>query len=113
MADAVDGAAAQAIVKIVGAPAEQFGEHCIVKTVTHGKVRLAAGLRKTVPRADQLAIIAAVDTIADQRPQFLGNTAVVFDGQVGNAAPCIEPVRRHDRLRRTDVNAFRATAAVV
>ena len=72
--------------------------------------RLAPG--KLVPGADQLAVITAVDTVAQQRPQFQRDRAIVLDRQVGNAAARIEPVRRDDGLGRADVDAGAALAAV-
>jgi len=53
-------------------PCEQFGQSGIVETVAHGEIRLDGLVRKTVPRADQLAIVAAVDAVANERTQFDG-----------------------------------------
>jgi len=48
---------------------------------------------------DQLAIVAAVNAVAHQRAQLQRNRPVVLDGQVGDAAPGIQAVRRDDGLR--------------
>ncbi len=69
-------------------------------------------LRELVPGADQLAVVAAVDPVAHQRPQLHRNRPAMLDGQVRDAPPRIEPLRRHDRLRRAHVDAGAAAAAV-
>ena len=38
---------------------------------------------------------------------------MVLDGEIGNTAPRIEFVRRDNGLRRANINAFRATAAMI
>src|SRR5207302_9319024 len=73
----------------------------------------ATWLREAVPRADKLAVVAAVDAVADQRPQLFGDRALMLDGEVRDAAACIELVRRDDRLRRTDVDAAAAGTAML
>ena len=67
---------------------------------------------ETVPWADSLAVIAAIDAVADQRTQLYRNAALELDRQVGDAAARIELERRDDRRGRTDINAGIATAAV-
>ena len=113
VADAVDRAAEQARVEFRFAPGKKLDERDVVETVAHREIRLGARLREFVPRADQLAIVAAVDAIADQRAQFQRNRAFVFDREVGNTAPRVELVRRDDGARGTDVDALAATAAVI
>ena len=91
---------------------EEFGEprarpvHCAAGS------RLGAHLRVAVPRAHELAVVAAVDAVADRGAELLGDRAVVLDRQVGDAAARVEPVGRHDRARGADVDAGRAAAAV-
>ena len=74
----------------------------------------ASGLRgrELVPRADELAVVAAVDAVADRGAEFDRDRAVRFDRQVRDAAARVERVRRDDRLRRADVDARAAAAAV-
>ena len=67
--------------------------------VARGELGLAAGLRELVPRADREAIVAAVDAVADQRAQLARDRALVLDGEVGDAAPRIEPVGRRETPR--------------
>src|SRR5512140_162875 len=57
--DAVDRAAEQARMELVFAPRKKLGERNVVETVTHREIRLGAHLRESVPRAHQLAIVAA------------------------------------------------------
>ena len=65
-----------------------------VQRVARVEVGQRRALRVLVPRADELAVVAAVDAVADQRPQLERDRPVVLDRQVGDAAPRIEPVRR-------------------
>ena len=65
-----------------------------VPQVARIEVGETRALRVLVPRAHELAIVAAVDAVAHQRPQLQRYGAVVLDGQVGDAPPRIEPVRR-------------------
>jgi len=48
-------------------------------------------LRELVPGADREAIVAAIDPVADRLAEFARNRALVFDGEIGNAAAGIEP----------------------
>ena len=85
--------------------ARQFG--------TGAQLVVRRGTGEAVPRADRQAVVAAVDAIAHQRAEFVRDRAVMFDGEVGDAARRIEPVRRGERIGRADVEAARAGAAVV
>ena len=69
--------------------------------------------REAVPRADQLAVVAAEDAVADRCPQRFRDWAVVFDGQVADAEPRIESIGGDDRAGWADVDAGLAGAAVV
>ena len=77
------------------------------------KIGQAAAAREFIPGADQLAIVAAVDAIAQQRAQLGRNGAGVLNRQVRDAAPRIQPVWRDDGSRGTSIHAGRAVAAVV
>src|SRR4051812_11418842 len=112
VADAPDRRAAQPLLELRLAPGEELDHRRAVEAVTHLEVRLRARLREAVPRADELAVVAAVDPVADQRPQLLRNGALVLDRQIGDAAAGVELVRGDDRLRRADVDAPLARAAV-
>src|SRR5690606_13673552 len=74
--------------------------------------RLVGAPGEFVPRTRQLAVVAAEDAVADQRPQVLVDAAFMLDGEVGNAAPRVEPVRRGDRAGGADLDAAHAGAAV-
>ena len=73
---------------------------------------MACGLRKLVPRAYELAVVAAVDAVADGGAQLDRDAAVVLDRQISDAAARVELLRRNDRLRRTGRDAGAAAAAV-
>src|SRR5712691_6618899 len=103
---------------------EQSAERGIVEPGKFGKLRraqhfargefyFAAGDRKFVPWTDREAIVAAIDAIADQRTQFAWDLPFVLDGEVGDAAPRIETIRRGKRCRRADIQASATLAAVI
>src|SRR5579862_3206542 len=65
--------------------------------MAHLEVGMACRARELVPGTHQLTVVAAVDAVAECRPQLLGNGAMVLDGEVGDAAPRVEPVWCDDR----------------
>jgi hypothetical protein len=70
-----------------------------------------AALRVLVPGAGELAVVAAVDAVADGG-RSARDRAGMFDGQVADAAPRVQPVGRHDGLRGADLDAGAAAAAM-
>src|SRR3546814_16314019 len=52
-------------------------------------------------------------SIADRVPELFGDRPRMFDREIGDAAPGIEPVRRGKGLRRTRILTRPATAAVI
>ncbi len=81
--------------------------------MTRKKVRLFAPLGETVPGTDQLAVITAVDAVAEQRSQFIGNAAFVFNSEIGDAASGIHHIGLDNGRSRTDIETGPATAAMV
>ncbi len=73
---------------------------------------LSRGLGEFVPRADGEAVVAAIDSVAEQGAQVRVDRAVVFDGQVRDAAAGVELVGGWEGLGRADVEAGGAGAAV-
>src|SRR3569832_1773089 len=105
MADAADGAAFHATIEFLLAPGEQIDQHRLVQAVTHAVVRQACALRELVPWADELAIVAAVATITDQRPQLDRNAAQQNKQQKEKAATNNKPEQTEERQRQTDIDA--------
>src|SRR5205823_12340295 len=101
-----------ALVEFGLAPGEQLDQGGPVEPVPHRKILFPGNPREPVPWADRLAIVAAVDPVADQRTQLLGNRALVLDGQVRDAAPRVELVRSADGLGGAYVDAFLTGPAV-
>src|SRR3546814_765300 len=93
-------------------PGEQIDQAGLVQIVADPKVRFVMSLGELVPGAGQLAVVAAEDAIADQRTQGFIDAAVVFDGEVADAAPGIDTIRCDDGAGWTDVDAARAGAAM-
>ena len=95
------------------APAEELDEVRRVEPVPDAEIRLGRDPRELVPGADELAVVASEDPVADRGSQRLGNRAVVLDREVGNAAARIELVGRRDRAGRAGGQAGAAAAAAV
>ena len=68
IAYAMNSAAEQARVEVRLAPCKKLDERNVIEAIANREVRLGAGLREPVPRAHELAIVAAVHAIADERP---------------------------------------------
>ena len=94
-------------------PGEELDQRCVGKPSAGPKVRLRGQLGKAVPGAGQLAVVAAVDAVADERAQGFRDAAVVFDGEIGDAAAGVEPVGRHDGPGGAGRETGAAAAAVV
>src|SRR5690606_1927953 len=97
MAAAADRRAFRALQEFLLAPGEQLVQRRFVEPVAGAEVRLVAAPGELVPGAHQLTVVAAEDAVADQRAQFLVDAALVLDGEVGDAAPRVKPVRGGDR----------------
>ena len=91
----------------------EFGERRRARDRRAPQARLAARLRELVPRADRKAVVAAIDAVADRAPELPRDRPLVLDGEIGDAAPRIEPVGRRKGLGRADVEAGAAGAAMV
>src|SRR5437879_3667868 len=70
VADPQDCAAGHALSKFVFGPREKVNKLCAIQTVTHLEIRLRRELRVAVPRANELTIVAAEDSVADEWSQF-------------------------------------------
>lgn len=112
MTEAAQRAAFGTVQEFLFTPGEQIDESGRVQAVTRQKIAFRRVAGMTVPRADQLAVVTAVDAVAEQRAQRFGNGAVRFDGEVGDAQPCVHRVGRDDGARGADVEAGRAAPAV-
>jgi hypothetical protein len=105
MADAPDRAAFGVAQELLLAPGEQRHQRLPHQPRPRAKSGTSGGLANLFQGHIQLAVVAAVDAVAHERPQFLGMLPGVLDGQVGDAAARIQPVRRHDRAGGADVDA--------
>ena len=66
--DAMDGAAGEPFVKLAFAPLEELNEAGAVEAISDGEIGFPGRLRKTVPGTYELAVVAAIDAVADQPP---------------------------------------------
>src|SRR5690606_30025611 len=112
VARAPDRAAFGARAPVVLAPAEEIDERARVERVARREIRGRLPPRELVPRAEDLAVVAAEDAIADRLPQLHGDRTPELDRQIRNAAARVELVGRDDGAGRTDVDAGRAAAAM-
>jgi len=90
---------------LVLAPGEQLSQLCRVQSMPGLEVRVGAEFGRSGSRGRPAGSRASRRCGCPSAAEFLGNRATVLDGQIGNAAPCVELVRRDDRLRRADVDA--------
>src|SRR5262245_1774524 len=72
VADAPDRRALQPLDELGLGPREQLDQRGVLETIAGLEVLLTTHLCEAVPRANRLAVVAAVDAVADQRPQLLG-----------------------------------------
>ena len=91
----------------------QFGERRRVQVLAGGELGLAAERGELVPGADGEAVVAAVNPVADRRPQGPGDRPFQLDRQVGDAAARVEPIGRGKGAGRTGVEAGAAGPAMV
>ncbi len=85
----------------------------LAQIVAGDELRLGSGAGEFVPRTDGEAVVAAIDAVADRCAEFVRDRTLVLDGQVGDAAPRIEPVGRRKGIGRADVETGAAGAAVI
>src|SRR5271167_711429 len=90
VADTSNRAAARFFQELKLGPGEQVGEARLIESMPDREVFLCRGAGKLVPWTNQLAVIAAENAIADRAAKLHGNCAGEFDGEVGNAATCVE-----------------------
>ena len=113
MSDAADRRAAQPRFEFFCRPKKKLSERCAIESVTDGlEVRVRRGFGELVPGAHELTVVTAVDAIADEWSELLGNGPLQLDRQIRDATPCIELPRRRDRARRTGGHAGVARTAV-
>ncbi len=80
--------------------------------MAHLEIRVRRRVRELVPRTYELAVVTAVDAIANGLAQLDRDGAVVLDGEIGNAAPRIQPPGCDDRPGGAGRDAGLAAAAV-
>ncbi len=112
MADAADGTACQAGIKFGLGPGEE-GDQCgRIQPVAHTEIGRCGGVGKAVPRAHQLAVVAAIDAVTHQWAQLNRDAAVQLDSQIRNAASRIDFTRCNDGLCRTHIHTGLTGAAM-
>jgi hypothetical protein len=110
---ASDWRALGALEEFVLVPGEKLDQAAVVQRVTSAVVGLGTATGELVPGADQLAVVAAKDAIAHGSPQIRRYRATQLDGQVSDAAPCIDLIGGNNCLCRTDVDTAPACSAML
>src|SRR5690554_4367253 len=77
------------------------------------KGAFARGLRELVPGADGKTIIATVNPVAHRLAKLARDMPFFLDGEIGDAAPRIEFVRRGERPCRASIKAAMTRAAMI
>src|SRR5579864_8000549 len=108
----MDGRPTRALLELIRRPAKKLSERRGIELVPHLEVRMRRSAGELVPGTYELTVIAAEDAVADRRPQLHRDRALVLDGEVGDAAPRIEPEGCHDRAGGAGWNAGLTAAAV-
>src|SRR5215831_8910892 len=81
-------------------PAEELSQRRAIEVMAHLEIRMRCGACELVPRAHELTVIAAEDPVAERGAQLDRDRTVMLDGEIGDAAPRIELIRRNDGARR-------------
>ena len=63
-------------------PGEELDKLRRMKRFTRTEIVFIRKLRVTIPGADQLAVIAAVDTVPDKRTEFFRYRPFEFNGEI-------------------------------
>src|SRR5215469_11519610 len=108
----MDRGAPRALFPLRLRPAKERSERRAIEVVPHLEVGMRRGARELVPRAHELTVIAAEDAVADRGTKLHRDRTVMLDGEIGDAAPRIEPIRSHDRARGAGGDAGLTGAAV-
>lgn len=112
MTNPANGAAFGEAQKLFLGPAKQCHQLLPREALALIKIGQRAALREPVPRANELAVVAAVNAVADQGAKLWRNRPGMFNRQVRDAAPRVKPVGRNDGLGRAHGDAGAATAAM-
>ncbi len=113
IADAADWAPLGMFEELGLAPAPQRQQGWPMQAGAGAEIGLRAGICVAVPRADELAVVAAVDAVAHQGSELFRNRAVVLDGEIGDAAATIHHIGSHNGASGADVDAGDTLAALL
>ena len=113
MPDAADRAAFSEVQEFVLAPAEKCHQLLASQACALIKIRQRTAFGELVPRANKLAIVAAIDAVAHQRSKVQRDRPGMLNRQIRDASPRVQQARRKDGLRRANFDAGAATAAVL
>ena len=111
--DALDRALAKQLAELVIGQGEEVAKLPIEDGLTGLEGGFVRELGKAVPRTGGETVVSAIQAIADGLAELDGDAALVLDGQIGNAAPCVHAMRGGDRIRGTGIHTACALAAQV
>src|ERR1700733_6231527 len=85
VADAMDRRTLHALGELARSPAKELHKISAIERVADLEVRILGGARELVPRAHQLAVIAAVDAVAEEGAKLDRDRALVLDRKIRDA----------------------------
>ncbi len=101
-----------AFLEISLAPRKQVDQLCGIESMTNVKVRQSGLLGISIPGADGLAVITAIDPVADQGSQRRIDRTRMLNRQLRNATSGIKLIWTNKGIGRADVKTLRAGPTV-
>src|SRR5438105_5826314 len=113
IADAPDRRPSESLVALALRPGEELDQLRALKALARLKLLFRRCPGEAVPGTHRLAVIAAIDAVANERPQLFRDCAFMLDGEIRDAAARIELVRPGDGACGAYVDAALAAAAML
>jgi len=103
----------KSLLELLLGPQKQRGQVWVGKITARFKVGFFTERGEFIPRANKLAVVTAVNPIPHFCSQSRIDGAFVFDGEIGDAAPCIKNEGRDKGASRAGVEEGGAGAAML
>ncbi|QTK79901.1 hypothetical protein AT6N2_C2270 [Agrobacterium tumefaciens] len=112
-ANSLDGRAAEKTSEGGIVEGQQEGDGRLLQILARLQLHFGGARRKLVPRTGGKTVVAAIDAIADHRPEFVRDRPLVLNGEIGDAAARIQLVGSGEGCRGAGVEAGAAGAAMI
>jgi len=113
MSETANGAALGPEQKFGLVPGEESNECSGIQALAREKIRLPSKASEAVPRTHYLAVIAPINSVANQRAQLFWNWPFQFYGEIGDAEAGVELVWGQDGTRWAGIQTGVATPAMI